>query len=826
MEKISAAVAWRLADRLRGGGDPKQQQSGTATFSRMDNDGTAWIRIPGNDFDTPVEGGMYADANEGDTVTYTISGGQVSISGNATSPAVGGTYVAEKVRPVERKADVAYHEAERAHDAADAAEAEAERAHSAADDAQSSANAAQVSATNANEYASRALGNLSTVQSVAETLAWVTEHGTMTLTSDVTPDPTHVYFVVDANGDYTVGSTRYSVVTEPDADDMATYYELSIDESLNNYVGTHLAVTGDGLWVIPEANGYKILIATGSGSTYTTAGTYIVDGTGGSVAFFRANGARIGRSGESHLDFDYHSIQLIDKEGNTYFHVSDLRDSDGTAEYTETFKGDGWSNTFGLTYTAVDTTYSVTVSDSSGGAITSKTTGSFMFSTAPTDGATITATYYTESDAFKALTFGSRASGTIGADSVGLGRSVIADGNASYAEGSTSRAGGDNSHAEGFSTTALGEASHAEGSNSSTSAKAYGAHAEGWQSFVMDTAGHAEGRHTRAFVHAAHAEGWDTETEGIASHVEGYQSSATSAASYSHAEGEHCTTSALAAHAEGYNTTASGPHAHSEGYETAASGTNSHAEGQWSTASGAQAHAQNEGTLAAYDNQTAIGRYNSNDSDNALEVGNGTGSNARSNAFTVDWSGNVTSDGGLLKLDNAQGETRTYLQAVEESALNRTRLGTHRSVNGTDVYNNLNLTIDSSGNRSVSLNQAAWLDALGLSVSDTAMTVNTTNTTSIGTNKVRRSGKVVTVHIIDLKIKESLANSTTSPTLATVPSGYRPSWNVYGAAVRVSNIGSSYWRIDTNGALTLRNQSGSSFAADTNFTGTITYVIA
>lgn len=138
------------------------------------------------------------------------------------------------------------------------------------------ASAAQTSASNASEYAARALGNLASVESVAETLSWITAHGTMAPTQDQQLDPTHVYFVQDNNGDYNVGGTRYSIVTEPDAADLSTYYELSIDQSLNNYVATHLAVDGEGLWLLPDAGGNKVLIATGAGSTYTTAGTYII----------------------------------------------------------------------------------------------------------------------------------------------------------------------------------------------------------------------------------------------------------------------------------------------------------------------------------------------------------------------------------------------------------------------------------------------------------------------------------------------------------------------------------------------------------------------
>ena len=60
-----------------------------------------------------------------------------------------------------------------------------------------------------------------------------------------------------------------------------------------------------------------------------------------------------------------------------------------------------------------------------------------------------------------------------------------------------------------------------------------------------------------------------------------------------------------------------------------------------------QTHAQNCYTKASSDNQTAIGKYNVEDANDtyAFIIGNGTADNARSNAFTVDWSGNVTFGG-------------------------------------------------------------------------------------------------------------------------------------------------------------------------------------
>ena len=188
-------------------------------------------------------------------------------------------------------------------------------------------------------------------------------------------------------------------------------------------------------------------------------------------------------------------------------------------------------------------------------------------------------------------------SGTLAAGTYWARFEPAASGNQSHAEGESTTASGDRSHAEGENTTASGDRSHAEG-NSTT--------ASGHQS-------HAEGDSTTASAYASHAEGNSTTASGFASH------------------------------AEGDSTTASGDQSHAEGDSTTASGDRSHAEGDSTTASGDRSHAEGYGTKAASDNQHVSGKYNVEDSDGdyALIVGNGTGNNARSNAFAIDWNGNL-----------------------------------------------------------------------------------------------------------------------------------------------------------------------------------------
>ena len=222
-------------------------------------------------------------------------------------------------------------------------------------------------------------------------------------------------------------------------------------------------------------------------------------------------------------------------------------------------------------------------------------------------------------------TFGTRESGSaIGNLSVSEGYQTTASGSRSHAEGHRTTASGSHSHAEGGQTTASGANSHAEGEGTTASA-AYS---------------HAEGEWTTASGYGDHAEGGQTTASGGFSHAEGYNTTASE--SSSHAEGHQTTASGSRSHAEGYNTTASAANSHAEGINTTASAANSHAEGYQTTASGTDSHAQNFRTIAASSYQTAMGKYNVEDTADtyALIIGNGS-SSARSDALTVKWNGEV-----------------------------------------------------------------------------------------------------------------------------------------------------------------------------------------
>ena len=82
------------------------------------------------------------------------------------------------------------------------------------------------------------------------------------------------------------------------------------------------------------------------------------------------------------------------------------------------------------------------------------------------------------------------------------------------------------------------------------------------------------------------------------------------------------------------------------GYNT---GDDSTTEGSMTRAEGEASHAEGLGTIANSDYQHAEGRYNIADTDDeyAHIVGNGTADNARSNAMTLDWDGNLVVSGDV-----------------------------------------------------------------------------------------------------------------------------------------------------------------------------------
>lgn len=151
---------------------------------------------------------------------------------------------------------------------------------------------------------------------------------------------------------------------------------------------------------------------------------------------------------------------------------------------------------------------------------------------------------------------------------------------------------------------------------------------------------------------------------GNYAHAEGHNTTANG--DYSHAEGNGTTASGAQSHAEGSNTTASGDHSHAEGVSTLAEGESSHAEGYNTTASGDHSHIEGVSTIANHRSQHVFGEYNVIDQSQATPsnrgtyveiVGNGLWENSRSNARTLDWSGNESLQGSLTLGKGTADET-------------------------------------------------------------------------------------------------------------------------------------------------------------------------
>jgi hypothetical protein len=201
-----------------------------------------------------------------------------------------------------------------------------------------------------------------------------------------------------------------------------------------------------------------------------------------------------------------------------------------------------------------------------------------------------------------------------------------ASGNCSHAEGSFSRAEGWDSHAEGSD-------SHAEGD---------GSHAEGWSSHAEGYCSHAEGE---GYVRHITIAGDANATVYTVSSVSGLIVGAS--VSYAINNGTYNTAKIIAINANNLtitvNRTLSADTALSNSYvEVYIAG----------LALGDKSHSEGDGTIAAGRSQHTQGEFNIIDpnynvNDNSIRgkyahiVGNGKAEDARSNAHTIDWSGNA-----------------------------------------------------------------------------------------------------------------------------------------------------------------------------------------
>ena len=140
----------------------------------------------------------------------------------------------------------------------------------------------------------------------------------------------------------------------------------------------------------------------------------------------------------------------------------------------------------------------------------------------------------------------------------------------------------------------------------------------------------------------------------------------------SHAEGSRCEALSACTHAEGSQAIARGMWSHAEGVQTRANGVNSHAEGSGALSSGYVSHAEGYGTEAAGEYQHVQGKHNVVDEANKFAdiVGNGADILNKSNAYALDWDGNLYLKGGVYVNCNADSTGGTKLSLDVDSIMN------------------------------------------------------------------------------------------------------------------------------------------------------------
>lgn len=314
--------------------------------------------------------------------------------------------------------------------------------------------------------------------------------------------------------------------------------------------------------------------------------------------------------------------------------------------------------------------------------------------------------------------------GTVVGDySFAEGKDCTASGEASHAEGHNTAANNEACHAEGVNTVADDTACHAEGYGSKATVRY--SHAEGWNTEAKGEASHVEGLGTIASKSVQHVQGkYNVEdTEGIYAHIVGggtstsdrknihtldLQGNAVFAGDVTNGNGVsmdglkeliESAQNTLAENAgnkanknnleyvgslkgngatvsEDYKSVSMGEYNTSIGRASFASGGDNNVSGNYATAqgyncyvSGGYASAAGRYLLASSIDQRVEGRYNAEDTQNqyAYILGNGKSASSRSNAYTVDWSGNAVYSGNLIAA-NFKGIAKNFTTEDENMA--------------------------------------------------------------------------------------------------------------------------------------------------------------
>ena len=360
-------------------GAKRESSKTVGTVSRIDKDGSVWVRLAGSTTDTPCRTVTVA-SKPGDTVEVEVGGGSARVTGNVSTPSTDDETADRAISHASRamgdaarayeaandaqasadaaavaavdaqnSADDAAEAAQTAWDHADDANTAAQTAWNHADDANTAAIAAQGSAATANTAANGALTQLGVVENVVGALDWISEHASYAATQDTTVVPGKFYYTRSGSGT-SQNPYVYTYVSNPSGNpSQQGYYEVaSIDEAVSNYVSSHLALTNDGLWVVKDNQSYKLLLASTGMDVYNTIGN--------SVASYGED-ARVGASSGMHILITSYELSFrdasnesaasigADASGNVALFVSRIVATSGVMEGTWSFpEGITWTN--------------------------------------------------------------------------------------------------------------------------------------------------------------------------------------------------------------------------------------------------------------------------------------------------------------------------------------------------------------------------------------------------------------------------------------------------------------------------------------------------
>lgn len=142
---------------------------------------------------------------------------------------------------------------------------------------------------------------------------------------------------------------------------------------------------------------------------------------------------------------------------------------------------------------------------------------------------------------------------------------------------------------------------------------------QGLSTSATNSYSHAQGIYTLA-IYGGHAEGQGAKSSG----------------DYSHAEGYYAESYGTCSHAEGDTAKSYGSRSHAEGFHTKSSGYCSHAEGCYVIAKNKYEHSQ-----GIYNNSVSASTTFGHSGNTLFSVGDGTGDDARHNAFEIKQNGDI-----------------------------------------------------------------------------------------------------------------------------------------------------------------------------------------